>query len=161
MAEPWEKQPEESAKAFEAFAVYRDMGANRSLEKAGRILGKVKVTLEPWSSKFNWKKRAEAWDAEQDRIAREAQLSKIKKMRIQHANLANAMLVKAAKALQKIKTEDMTPNDIARMVDIGSKLERISRGDVGEVVEERNGGTATPAVQFYMPDNGRDKKLEE
>ena len=35
--------------------------------------------------------------------------------------------------------------------------ERIAIGDVGEVIEERNGGDAVPAVQIYVPDNGRSK----
>ena len=40
------------------------------------------------------------------------------------------------------------------MVEVGSKLERIARGDVGEVVEERE-GESLPPVTFYIPDNGR------
>jgi len=47
------------------------------------------------------------------------------------------------------------------MVETASKLERISRGDAGEVVEERDGGPATPVVQFYIPDNHRDTKAED
>ena len=47
------------------------------------------------------------------------------------------------------------------MVDTAAKLERISRGDAGEVVEERNGGDAPKIVQFYMPDNHRDKEETE
>ena len=59
------------------------------------------------------------------------------------------------------KLVQVKPGDISRMVDVASKLERISRGDVGEVVEERTGENATPSVTFYMPDNGRDTQEEE
>lgn len=153
--EPWERQKGESAKAFEAFATYRDM-ENRSLSKVGRALGKSKALMERWSSAHEWQKRVAAWDAEQDRIARQAQTDAIKKMRKDHAALANAMLVKAAKALQRIPEDEIKPGDVSRLVEVGAKLERISRGDVGEVVEERDGGPSIPTVQFYIPDNHRD-----
>lgn len=44
------------------------------------------------------------------------------------------------------------------MVETASRLERLSRGDVGDVIEERDGGESVPAVQFYIPDNGRDNQ---
>lgn len=153
--EPWERQPEETTKAFEAFRVYRDLGAERSIAKAGKQLGKNRVTLEGWSSKFNWVERVAAWDAEQDRIARQEQAKAIKAMRNRHAGMAKAMIVKAGRALQKIPDEDIKASDISRMIEVAAKLERISRGDVGEVIEERDGGQAVDPVQIYIPDNNR------
>lgn len=159
--EPWERQEGETSKAYEGFCAYRDLGPSRSIAKAGQKLGKNKVTLERWSTENEWVKRVAAWDAEQDRIARQAQVDEIKKMRKRHADLASAMLIKAAKALQRIPEDEIKAVDVSRMVETASKLERISRGDVGEVVEERDGGQATPAVTFYMPDNGRDNRLQD
>ena len=153
--EPWERQPEETTKAFEAFRVYRDLGAERSIAKAGKQLGKNRVTLEGWSSKFNWVERVAAWDAEQDRIARQEQAKAIKAMRNRHAGIAKAMIVKAGRALQKIPEDEIKPGDISRMIEVAAKLERISRGDVGEVIEERDGGQAADPVQIYIPDNNR------
>ena len=159
--EPWERQRGETLKAFEAFRTYRDM-EGRSLSKAGRLLGKSKAVLERWSSANEWQKRVAAWDAEQDRIARQAQIDEIKKMRKRHSDLASAMLVKAARALQRIPEDEIKAGDVSRMVETAAKLERISRGDVGEVVEERDGGPSTPIVQFYMPTNSReDEGVEE
>lgn len=155
----WERQPGETARAFEAFATYRDMGTERSLRKTGQALNKNLTTIAEWSSKYEWVKRVAAWDAEQDRIARAEQVKEIKKMRKRHAALASTMLIKAATALQRLKDDEISASEISRMVDVASKLERISRGDVGEVVEERNGGEALSPVQIYIPDNnrGRDK----
>lgn len=157
--EPWERQPEETTKAFEAFRVYRDLGTERSIAKAGRQLGKNRVTLEGWSSKFNWVERVAAWDAEQDRIARQEQIKAIKAMRNRHAGMAKAMIVKAGRALNRIPEEEIKASDISRMIEVATKLERISRGDVGDVIEERDGGEAINPVQIYIPDNnrGRDK----
>ena len=123
------------------------------MQKSGTLIGR-------WSGNHDWVKRAAAWDKEQDRIARQEQADDIKKMRKRHTKLATAMLVKAAKALDKMPIDEIKPGDVSRMVETAAKLERISRGDVGEVVEERDGGTAIPAVQFYMPDNHRDSHTD-
>lgn len=156
--EPWERQEGETAKAFEAFCKYRDMGPDRSLRKVVQALNKNLTTIAEWSSKYDWVKRVASWDAEQDRIARQQQLKEIKAMRNRHAGMAKAMIVKAGRALQKIPEEDIKASDISRMIEVASKLERISRGDVGEVIEERNGGEAISPVQIYIPTNNREKK---
>lgn len=160
--EPWERRESESTKAYEAFCTYRDMGRERSLSKVSEKLQKSETLMGRWSRTYDWVDRAAKWDDEQERIEREIaqkeQAKAIKDMRKRHADLAHAMLIKSAKALAKIPEDEIKPGDISRMVDIASKLERISRGDVGEVIEERDGGQATPAVTFYMPDNGRDQE---
>lgn len=153
--EPWERQEGETAKAFEAFVIYRNIGAERSLRKVVQELHKNLTTIAEWSSKYDWVERCRAWDAEQDRIARMEQVKAIKAMRNRHAGMAKAMIVKAGQALNRIPLDEIKPSDISRMIEVASKLERISRGDVGEVIEERSGGDAIPAVQIYIPDNGR------
>ena len=160
-AKPWEPLEVETSKAYEAFSIYRDMGISRTLTKVAEELQKSDTLIARWSRTHNWVERAAAWDAEQDRIMREEQVQEIKKMRKRHAEMAYSMIIKAAKALKRIPYDEIKAADISRMVEVGSKLERISRGDVGEVIEERNGGDAPPAVTFYMPDNGRGKKEEE
>ncbi len=162
---PWERLKNESSKAYEAFCVYRDQGINRSITNTSQELNKNRTTIGEWSSKFEWVKRAAAWDDEQDRIAREIaqkeQAEEIKKMRKRHAALAKKMLDTAEEALDAFELDDFKPADVGRLVDIASKLERISLGDAGEVVEERDGGQAPSAVQFYIPHNSRDRDDED
>lgn len=160
-AQPWERQDGETAKAYEAFSEYRDMGADRSLAKVGQKLGKSKAQMEKWSKKYGWVARAEEWDREQDRILQKQQIEDIKKMRKRHADLGMALTLKAANALSRIPVDEIKAQDISRMVETGTKLERISRGDVGEVIEERQGESIADPVQFYMPDNGRDQEEGE
>lgn len=160
-AKPWERQKDETTKQFEAFQIYRDMGVSRSIRAVAEQLEKSETLIGRWSSKNDWVERCEAWDMEQDRVAREAQKKEIVKMRKKHADLAQAMLVKAALALKSIPVEEIKASDVSRMVETGSKLERLSRGDVGEVIEERDGGKVESVVSFYIPDNGRDNKMEE
>lgn len=157
----WERQPGETTKQFEAFAIYRDMGMDRSLSKVARELSKSKQLLTRWSSANNWVDRCEAYDVEQDRLLRAQQQKDIKNMRKRHAKIAEAMLIKAANALKAIPDEEVKAGDISRMVDIASKLERISRGDVGDVVEQRDGGESVDAVKIYIPDNNRGRDKED
>ncbi len=72
----WEQQGGETAKAYAAFCVYRDMGRDRSLLKAWRLQkGYEKATSVPgswvnWSDSNDWKRRAESYDAHLEKIAR-------------------------------------------------------------------------------------------
>lgn len=160
MAEPkpWERQPNETIKAFEAFCTYRDLGKNRSQEKTAQELSKSRQLISKWSSANDWVNRINAWEEEQDRLIRIELMKDIGAMRKKHADLADAILIKAALALKKLPVDEIKASDISRMVETATKLERISRGDVGEVVEEREGGPAMDPVTFYIPDNGRDNE---
>ena len=153
-ADPWERQTGEGPRAWEAFQVYRDLGQGRSIRKAADSLGRSPLHLSELSAKHGWVERAAAWDAELDRLARKAQIAAVKRMRKVHADLGERMLVRAAEALDSIPEDALSAADVCRMVEVGSKLERIARGDAGEVVEERE-GEALPVVTFFIPDNGR------
>lgn len=155
MAELWEMQNTDTPKSWEAFVVYRDM-EKRSLAKVAKELGKSNALIERWSQKHNWVERVAAWDDEKDKLVRIELTKEIGKMRARHVQLAKGMLFKAAQALEKIPVEEIKASDISKLVDTATKLERISRGDVGDVIEERDGGAAEDPVTFYIPDNGRD-----
>lgn len=158
---PWEQQEGEGAKPYADFCVYRDLGTDRTLVAVEKKVKKSTAYIQKLSCTHNWVKRAQAWDTEQDRIARELQTKEIVKMRKRHADIATAMLLKAARALKSIPDEEIKAQDISRMVDVASKLERLSRGDTSEVIEQRDGGEAVSPVQFYIPSNGRDQGEDE
>ena len=68
----WERQEGESARAYEAFSLYRDMGASRSLAKVGQMLGKSRALMERWSVQHGWVDRVEALEARDEMLRREA-----------------------------------------------------------------------------------------
>ena len=72
MALPFEQQPRESAKAFAAFSLYLNMGAERSMAAVGEKLGKSEGLIERWSSKFDWPARVAAHAAHLAIVEREA-----------------------------------------------------------------------------------------
>jgi hypothetical protein len=59
----WDRQPEETAKAFNAFTVYRDLGSLRSIRQAAKALSRSSSLLNDWSRKYGWVVRADAYDA--------------------------------------------------------------------------------------------------
>ncbi len=63
----YERLPNETPKAYHSFAVYRDMGPTRSIQKVGKRLMKNPVALGRLSKKYEWVKRAEAYDLYMDR----------------------------------------------------------------------------------------------
>lgn len=71
----FERQEGESTKAFEAFKIYRDLGHERSLQKAAELYyghaGSVRQA-QRWSKKFAWVERAQSWDDWYEMIRREA-----------------------------------------------------------------------------------------
>ena len=158
----WERLDKETPKQYEAFCAYRDLGTDRSLRAVAEKLGKSEQLMSRWSARNNWVYRSAEWAAEKERtereIARKEMEKEIRLMRKRQAETGKYMQVKAMRALSKLPDEEMKAGEISKLIDVGAKLERTARGDVGEVIEERDGGQATPAVTFYMPSNGRDQE---
>lgn len=133
-AEPWERQPGESTKAYSAFVAYRDIGPRRSYRQIPAVHGTVSV-LWRWGDRWKWTARATAWDDERRRIEQEAARQEVDDMRRRHATVANVAIVKAAQRLQTIEPAELSPRDAAALLDLGVKIERLSRGDPTQIHE--------------------------
>lgn len=72
MALAFEQQRKEGDKAFAAFSVYLSQGPERSLAKTAVKLGRSKVLMEKWSSRFNWPARVVAYNSHMALVEREA-----------------------------------------------------------------------------------------
>ncbi len=64
---PWERRQDESAQAYAAFTVYRDLGAARTLIAAAQQLGKNYSLIRRWADRHHWQERVYAWDRTQAR----------------------------------------------------------------------------------------------
>jgi hypothetical protein len=150
----WERQDGESARAFEGFATYRDLGPARSLADVGQALGKSKAACEPWSSRWGWVERAAAWDDEADRLMRERDLAERQEARRQmlaeHARVGQTLVQVGAEVLAAYdvnhpetgeaargKVAALSASDAARLVATGAKMERLARGETDERVGMR------------------------
>lgn len=136
----WEQMPGENTEQYAKFSAYRDMAYQdgkrlnkRSLRQLAKTLDlQTARPLELLSVKFEWQTRCEAYDLDLDRKAREAQEQAVLKMREDHALLASQMLRKATKRLLTIPEDQISTADLVRLVDVGVKIERLSRGESTE-----------------------------
>ena len=152
MALPFEQQPRESNKAFAAFSLYLSLGPQRSTREVGQKLGKSEGLMERWSRKFDWPARVAAYGAHLAIVEREAieaaarskaaeWSSREEKLRETEWTMHERAIAAAKRGLDAYMERDKVYAnlaDIARMLEIASKLGRLATG-LGTDGERRNG----------------------
>ena len=172
-AEPWEQMTGETVQQYEKFCAYRDMRyiapsgtgdlprldftRERSIRGLARQLGLSRKTLEPLSARFQWVERCEAYDLYILRRLKEKGEAEILKMHENHAAIAAQMLKKAMRRLLTMQEEEIDAFDMVRMVDVGVKIERLSRGESTERQEIGGETTVRHSGEVSVkPGNGLD-----
>ena len=128
----WERGDDETAKAFAAFSIYRDMPASeRSLGRVRRKLGKrggYLGLLERWSTKYRWVQRSRDYDVALDSERRQAQEREIAEM--------NKRQAKMGMILQKIgfrrllgMVDTMDGKTVLMALSKAIDMERLARGE--------------------------------
>ena len=146
--ESWERQGGESVQAFEAFAVYRDLGPARSVTKVARELDKSRALVGRWSRQFAWVVRASAYDREQDRLFLAEQAQARREIARRHAKLAQAVQSKAVARLQTLDPRELSPSELLRYIQVAAEIERRAVGEAPVVgqVEDRDQGADVTAL---------------
>lgn len=172
-AEPWEQMTGETVQQYEKFCAYRDMRyiapsadgdlprldftRERSIRGLAKKLGLSRKTLEPLSARFQWVERCEAYDLYILCRLKEKGEAEILKMHENHATIAAQMLRKALQRLLTMKEAEITASDMVRMVDVGVKIERLSRGESTERQEIGGETTVRHSGEVSVkPGNGLD-----
>ena len=161
MPHPFERLPRESEKAFAAFSLYLSLGPQRGLREVARKLDKSLTVVGDWSKKFDWPARVAAHSAHLAIVEREAieavargkaaeWASREQKLRETEWAMHEAAIAAAKKGLAAyMEREKVYANlaDIARMLEIASKLGRLATG-LGDG-EHRNGNDL-PAMRVEV-----------
>jgi hypothetical protein len=88
---PWNRQPGETSKAYEAFSLYRDLGSERSTRRVSEQLAKSETLIKRWSGKYDWVARAGAWDSVPAQAVAEAYSDMAQRIAAQHERLATKL----------------------------------------------------------------------
>lgn len=146
--QPWERQKGESARAFEAFLVYLQMGPDRSIQAVSHKLAKSIPLIKRWSSENNWVERCRAWDNYLQQEAKKAAVAEVRRMNQRHAKMASAIQATAMQALQEMGTSMVDPKNFAAIVKLATDLERQSL--TAETVELDEEAKADEGVEVVI-----------
>ena len=149
----FEQQPRESNKAFAAFSLYLSLGPERSTAEVAKKLAKSEQLIRRWSAKFAWTNRVAAHGAHLAIIEREAVEAVARsnaaewekretQLRETEWAMHEAAIAAAKRGLDAYMDKDKVYAnlaDIARMLEIASKLGRLATGldkSNGEMADE-------------------------
>lgn len=96
---PWDRQPGESAKAYQAFLTYRDQGEDRSIRAVAQVLNKSGALIGRWSGANDWVSRAAAWDSMPSRKTEEAYAEMAADIAAQHRALSDKLMARLSRNL--------------------------------------------------------------
>ncbi len=145
----WERQPGESAQAYEAFKIYCELGEERSTRAVGQKCIKSVSLILRWSSKWNWVDRARDYDNELRRQKLRAEKEAYRKMKQRHIGMAIQLQQKAFDALKKLNPEDLSPKEIREFLKLGAELERMNMALAEQEENRENNDEVT--VDIYLP----------
>ena len=142
MAMAFEQQSRESNKAFAAFSLYLSLGPERSTAAVAAKLAKSQQLVRRWSAKFGWTERVAAYGTHLAIVEREAVEasargkaaeweSREQKLRETEWAMHERAIAAAKRGLDAyMAREKVYANlaDIARMLEIASKLGRLATG---------------------------------
>ena len=157
----FEQQPRESNKAFAAFSLYLSLGAEPATREVGKKLGKSEGVIARWAAKFDWTARVAAYSAHLAVVEREAVEavargkaveweSREQQLRETEWQMHERAIAAAKRGLDAyMEREKVYANlaDIARMLEIASKLGRLATG-LGD--GEKRRGDETPTVRVEV-----------
>ena len=156
MDAPYDRKPNESAKAYAAFTTYVNQGPKRSLAAVGQALGKSEGLIERWSRRHGWGPRVRAHDAHLAAVEREAAEAQARakadewlrrqvELREQEWAIHEDCMRAAREALKRFHENvrrGANLGDVSRIIEVASKMGRLASGlatDRTEVTGEDGG----------------------
>ncbi len=159
---PWERLQGETDRAFEAFLVYRDMGAARSTAKVAQELGKSKALMDRWCSRWRWVRRVRLYAAHEDHLRRERLRVQRLEMVERHARYGQWMQAKAAQLISSMSAEHLTIEQARRYMETGVRVERDALGApaLDEATSGRDAATGPAGDWQSALENLSDEELQ-
>ena len=165
MAMEFEQLPRESAKAFAAFSIYLNMGPERrSTQAVAKQLAKSEQLIRRWSARHGWTARVQAHAAHLATVERQATevLARTKaaewlqrqcEQRELEWRLRDELVEAGREALRRWKANANrcgSLEGIARMVELASKLGRLSSGMPANHTETKTEVAVTLDVEWEL-----------
>lgn len=151
----WERQPNESEQAWQAFLVFRNLGENRSVHAVCEELSKSRQLISRWKSTWFWDDRVLAYDNSLQREAYKEAKKEQRNMSKRHITISQHLQKFAMDALAEKKPEEASVKDIKELLKVATELERLTRANLVASYEiEVTAEEEKDDVVIYVPDNG-------
>lgn len=124
----WQRYPNESVEAYDAFYAYLMLGNGRSYLKTAEKVEKSLQQVTRWGRLYRWTRRAYLWDVEQDEIRFHAHRDELQKMARRHADVAAFMNQKIIQRLKTMDIDEMKPAELVAWFRTLVQVERQARG---------------------------------
>lgn len=159
----WERQPNESEPAWNAFLTYRDMEPPRTVQAVADKLSKSRQQITKFKSKWFWDDRVRAYDNEIQKEALAKAVKERQKMNERHTTIGMKLQKLALEALDNLDANNLTLKDVREAIKLGAELERLARREtIGEYkVDIATEEQREDDVVIVVPDNGRKRGGEE
>lgn len=135
----WEKWPAENSKQYRAFSLYRDMGVDRSMRQVAYILRKNSIRAKDpgaeipfpkslpryvyeWATAYMWTERVRAFDEYMFKEQEKQWFERQKALRAQQWEASETLFGIGLEALKHIDVDELEPKDIAKFLDLASKM---------------------------------------
>lgn len=118
----------ESAQAFEAFCVYAQMGADRSLVAVAQKVGKSRALMDRWSTRYHWVRRVRQFDALVAAAAQASYLEASAAIAKAHAGEASDVRARALARLRAVPLDDISAAVALKLWVEAIRIERLSLG---------------------------------
>ncbi len=132
----WFRQKGESRKAYEAFAIYRDLGAARTQAKVATHLGKSIKLMQRWSANYEWVDRAAAFDANEEWERMVSFREQRTQMYANDAKIARMFKQKVVDRLKTLDASELSPTQLSHWLEVAVKVERLALGDSTERIDQ-------------------------
>lgn len=153
--DPWERQPGESSRAYEAFLVYRDMGPRRSQRAVAEKVAKSRQLIGRWNAENKWVERVRQFEIHEDRILAEERKERRREIGRRHDKLADAFLAKVAQRLKNMSDEDLSKTSLwaaAQVFKIAAELQNtaleLDKGDMDGGANDDWGDVVDRAFEY-------------
>jgi len=161
LMDSWDRKKGESTKAYQAFILYREMGAERSYTRVAQELGKSRTLVQRWGGAWTWVERCADWDAYLLRKADAARLVAIKKANERHVELAQTFLARVRARLDAMSQNalEIEAEHLPKWLDIAVKIERLGLGMSTQLVEHQ--GKDGGAIKLDLVRQARERLAEK
>lgn len=151
----YDQNPSETSLEYKLFNIYRKLGRTRNYIKVCNLYpDKSYSRICQIATKHSWATRAQAWDRDNEKEIQQKLDEEILISRLRQFNIGKQLIDLSEKGLEILSEipEEMSPNEIVKFAEIGSKLQSLALGKSTEITESKIEAEVKVKVEEIDPD---------